>query len=42
MKIKAIVAAVGGIAAALTALNTTAGPEKIKFPYDYRKGTIEV
>jgi len=40
MKIKAIVAAVGGIAAGLAALNTTAGPEKVTHPKDYLKGTL--
>jgi len=40
MKIKAIAAAVGGIAAVLAAVNTSAGPEKVRFPADYLKGTL--
>ncbi len=40
MKIKAIAAAVGGIAAVLVALNTAAGPDKVKFPHNYLKGTL--
>ena len=41
MKIKAIVAAVGGIAAALTALNTTAGPEKINYVAERLEAQLE-
>ncbi len=40
MKFKTIAVAVSGIAAALAAVGTSAGPEKIKFPSDYLKGTL--
>ncbi len=40
MKLRTIAAAVGGIAAGLAAITTTAGPEKVKFPSDYLKGTL--
>ncbi len=40
MKFKTIAVAVSGIAAALAAVGTSAGPEKVKFPSDYLKGTL--
>jgi plastocyanin len=40
MKLKDLAAALCGIGAAGVAATTTAGPEKIKFPADYLKGTL--
>lgn len=40
MKLKVIVAAVGGVAAGLAAPNITAGPDKVNFPNNYLKGTL--
>jgi len=40
MKIKAIVAAAGGIAAVMAGVASAQAPEKVKFPYDYLKGTL--
>jgi hypothetical protein len=40
MKMKTLAAALCGIGAAAIAANTAAGPEKIKYPADYLKGTL--
>jgi plastocyanin len=40
MKITAIAAAIGGIAAGVAGYATAQAPEKVRFPYDYLKGTL--
>jgi plastocyanin len=40
MNIKAIAAAIGGIAAGVAGHAPAQAPEKVKFPYDYLKGTL--
>lgn len=40
MNLKAIAAAVGGVVTGLTAIQTAAGPDNVKFPNDYLKGTL--
>ena len=40
MKLKTIVVAVGGIAVGLAGYASAQAPEKIKYPYDYLKGTL--
>jgi plastocyanin len=40
MKITAIAAAIGGIAAGVAGYAAAQAPEKVRFPYDYLKGTL--